>query len=153
MQSVPVLFNEKPLFSELAAKAREEVHCHEDDGIVVEGVLHLGFPPNMLRKMILIGCVDQWKNYVRSAMKSQFQSLDVVVHRVLVDPIPLGFSPPMGEQAYFDPPVPERDVDAKVPPTIPDAQSASNDVVDPPQEIPLTQNHLSKCQFDIVFSL
>jgi hypothetical protein len=47
--------------------------------------------------MIPIGCADQWDNYVRSTMKSQFQSLDVVVHRVLVHPIPLGFSPPMGE--------------------------------------------------------
>jgi hypothetical protein len=72
MQSVPVLFNEKPLFSELAARAREEVYYHGDDGIVVEGVLHLGSPPNMLRKMIPIGCADQWENYVRSAMKSQF---------------------------------------------------------------------------------
>jgi len=34
---------------------------------------------------------------VRSAMKSQFQSLDVVVCRVLVDPIPHGVSPPMGQ--------------------------------------------------------
>jgi hypothetical protein len=51
---------------------------------------------------------------------------------VLVDPIPLGFSPPMGEQAYFDPPVSKRDVDAEVPPTVPDAQSAPNDVADPP---------------------
>ena len=68
MQSVPVLFNEKPSFSELVARAREELHCHEaddDDGIVVEGVLYLGSPPNILRKMIPIGCVDQWKNYVR----------------------------------------------------------------------------------------
>jgi hypothetical protein len=86
-------------------------------------------------------------------MKSQFQSLDVVVHRVLVDPIPLGFSPPMGEQAYFDPPVSEHDVDAEVPPTVPDAQSTPNDVADPSQEIPLTQNHPSKCQLGIVFSL
>jgi hypothetical protein len=80
---------------------------------------------------------------VRSAMKSQFQSLDVVVHPVLVDPIPLGFSPPMGEQAYFDPPVPERDVDAEVPPTVSDVQSAPNNVAHPPQEISLTQNHPS----------
>ena len=72
MQSVSVLFNEKPSFSDLVARAREELHCHGDDGIVVEGVLHLGSPPNILRKMILIGCVDQWENYVRSAMKSQF---------------------------------------------------------------------------------
>jgi hypothetical protein len=107
----------------------------------------------MLRKMIPIGCADQWDNYVRSAMKSQFQSLDVVVHRVLVDHIPLGLSPPMGEQAFFEPPVLERDVDADVPPTVPDAQSAPNDVAHPPQEIPLTQNHPSKCQIGIVLSL
>jgi hypothetical protein len=100
MQSVPVLFNKKPSFSELAARAREEVHCHGDDDIIVEGVLHLGSSPNILRKM------------------------DVVVHWVLVDPISLGFSPPMGELAYFDPPIPERDVDVEVPPTIPDDQSA-----------------------------
>jgi hypothetical protein len=58
MQSVPVLFNEKPSFSELVERAREEVHCQGDDGIIVDGVLHLGSPPNMLRKMILIGCAD-----------------------------------------------------------------------------------------------
>ena len=42
VQSVPVLFNEKPSFSGLVARAREELHCHEaddDDGIAVEGVL------------------------------------------------------------------------------------------------------------------
>jgi hypothetical protein len=44
----------------------------------------------------------------------------------------------MGEQAFFEPPVPERDVDVEVPPTVSDAQSASNDVAHPPQEIPLT---------------
>jgi hypothetical protein len=37
----------------------------------------------------------------------------------------------MGEQAYFDPPVPECDVDAEVLPTIFDAQFAPNDVADP----------------------
>jgi hypothetical protein len=59
----------------------------------------------------------------------------------------------MGEQAYFEPPVPERDVDAEVPPTVPDAQYAPNDVAYPPQEIPLTHNHPSKCQLGIVLSL
>ena len=62
MQNVPVLFNEKPSFSELVARALEKLHWHgadDDDGIVVEGVLHLGSPPNILWKMILIGCVDQ----------------------------------------------------------------------------------------------
>ena len=60
MQSVPVLFNEKPSFSELVARAREEQHClgDDDDGIAVESVLHLGSPPNIFRQMISIGCAD-----------------------------------------------------------------------------------------------
>ena len=70
IQSVPVLFNDRFSFSEMVARAREELHCLGDDGIAVEGVLHLGSPPNILRQMIPIGCVDQWENYVRSAMKS-----------------------------------------------------------------------------------
>ena len=63
MQSVHVLFNDRPSFSEMVARAREELHClgddDDDDGIAVEGVLHLGSPPNILRRMIPIECVDQ----------------------------------------------------------------------------------------------
>ena len=60
MQSVLVLFNDSPSFSEMVARAREELHClsDDDDGIAVEGVLHLGSPPNILRRMIPIGCAD-----------------------------------------------------------------------------------------------
>ena len=60
MQSVPVLFNDRPSFSEMVARAWEELHClgDDDDGIAVEGVLHLGSPPNILRRMIPIGCAD-----------------------------------------------------------------------------------------------
>ena len=86
---------------------------------------------------------------MRSTMKSQLQCLDVVVRRVLVDPIPHGFSPPMGQQAHIDPPILEPDMDVEVAPTVPDAQSALNEVVgdacqthvvvaDPPHEISLT---------------
>ena len=71
MQSVPMLFNDRPSFSEMVVKAREELHCLGDDDIAVDGVLHLGSPPNIFRRMISIGCADQWENYVRSAMKSQ----------------------------------------------------------------------------------
>jgi hypothetical protein len=165
MQSVPVLFDEKPSFSELVARAWKEVHCHEDDDIAVEDVLHLGSPPNLLRKMIPIRSADQWEKYVRFAMKRQLQSLDVVVRRVLVDPIPHGFFPaPMAQQAYFDPPA--FAMEAEVASTVPDAQSARNEVrvamavvdasgshdvvAEPPQEIPLTQNHPSKYLFRIV---
>ena len=87
-------------------------------------------------------------------MKSQFQSLDVVVRRVVLDRIPHGFSLEMGQQAHFDPLVPEPDMDVEVAPTVLDAQSVSNEVVgdacrthdvvaDPLHEIFLTQNHPS----------
>ena len=52
MQSVPMIFNDRPSFSEMVARAREELHClrdDDDDGIAVEAVLHLGSPPNILR--------------------------------------------------------------------------------------------------------
>jgi len=68
----------------------------------------------------------------------------------------------MGQQAHFDPPVPKPDMDVEIAPTVPDAQSAPNAVVgdgclshvsmvDPPHEIPLTQNHPSKCLNRMVF--
>ena len=62
-------------------------------------------------------------------MKSQLQCLDVVVHQVLVDPIPHGLSPPMGQQAHIDPPIPEPDMDVEVAPTVLDAQFAPNELV------------------------
>ena len=58
MQSVPVLFNDRPSFSEMVARAREELHCLGDDGIAVDGVLDLGCPPNIFSRMISIGCAD-----------------------------------------------------------------------------------------------
>ena len=80
---------------------------------------------------------------------------------VVLDRIPHGFSPKMGQQAHFDPPVPKLDMDVDVAPIVPDAQSAPNVVVgdacrthdvmaDPPHEIPLTHNHPSKCLIHIV---
>ena len=58
-----MLFNDRPLFSEMVARAREELHYLGDDdvGIAVESVLHLGSPPNILRRIIPIGCANQWR--------------------------------------------------------------------------------------------
>jgi hypothetical protein len=70
----------------------------------------------------------------------------------------------MAQHAYFD--LPAFAMEVEVAPTVPDAQSARNEVhvamavgdasgshdvvAEPPQEIPLTQNHPSKCLFRIV---
>lgn len=52
MQSVPVLFDDRPSFSELVAMAREELGCHGDDGITIQGILNLGPPSNIVRRVI-----------------------------------------------------------------------------------------------------
>ena len=50
------------------------------------------------------------------------------MRRVVLGRIPHGFSPKMGQQTHFDPPILEPDMDAEVAPTVPDAQSAPNGV-------------------------
>ncbi|RCV08090.1 hypothetical protein SETIT_1G298600v2 [Setaria italica] len=156
MQCEVVIFDEKPSFSELLARAREELHCHEDDEITVESILHLGSPLNIQRKMVPIRCAGQWEKYVRTVMNGHSPSVEVVVRRVGVDPNPRRFSRPMGQRAHFDPPVPEPVMDVDVAPTIPDAESAPNEVVghgcrivddvaDSPNEFLFTQNDSSKC--------
>ena len=57
--------------------------------------------------------------------------VETLDRRVLVDPIPHGFSPPMGQQAHFDPPVSEPDMDVEVAPMVPIAQSAPNEQWEP----------------------
>ena len=68
----------------------------------------------------------------------------------------MGLPPAMDHPAHIDPPVLEPYLHVQIAPTISDAQSAPNAVVgdgcqthvfvtDPPYEIPLTQNHPSKC--------
>ena len=45
------------------------------------------------------------------------------MRQVVLDRIPHGFSPEMGQQAHFDPPASEPDMDVEVAPTVLDAQS------------------------------
>uniref|UniRef100_K3YZX1 Uncharacterized protein n=1 Tax=Setaria italica TaxID=4555 RepID=K3YZX1_SETIT len=83
MQCEVVIFDEKPSFSELVARAREELHCHENDEITVEGILHLGSPLNIQRKIVPIRCAGQWEKYVRTVMNGHSPSVEVVVRPVL----------------------------------------------------------------------
>ena len=162
MHVVPMVFDERPSFAEMVARAREELNCHGgDDGIAVEGLLNLGSPSDIRRRIIPIGCEAQWEKHVKMAMKSQLQAVDVVVRRVVVDATPRGFSPGAGDDAQFEPPPRERfepparqqDVEVEVMPTVPDANSSPNEVhisvPGPPEEIPLTQDHPSKCPLHI----
>jgi hypothetical protein len=142
MQCVPVLFDDRPSLNEVISRAREELHCpRRDVDIVVEGVIHLGAPPNNLRRLIPIGSENQWDNYVRSALKSQLQCLDVVVRPLL--------------NAHTKLPRTVSRVGNEIVRSLVDAESAPKEVniskapghdggAAPPEEIPLTQNYPSK---------
>jgi hypothetical protein len=84
IQRVAVIFDDKPSFSEVVAKAKEKISWHEADDIVVDGVLNVGPPTNVQRLIVPIECQRGWDNYVKSAMKTQKQVMEVVVRRLLV---------------------------------------------------------------------
>jgi hypothetical protein len=171
MQRVPLMSNDRPMFSELGGSARDVLHCNSnEDGISIEGVLHYGKTGRIFRRLVPIASEAQWDKYVRTVLKTEFQCLDLVVRKLSNDPTPHGYSPPNGHSpphglslepdnlAPFDPLLPNREVDVEDVVVVPDAQSAPNEVgvcpdvhaecqsddgVAAPQEIHLTQNHPS----------
>jgi hypothetical protein len=56
MQRVAVIFDDRPSFSEVVAKAKEKICCHDADDIVVDGVLNIGPLPNVQRLIFPIEC-------------------------------------------------------------------------------------------------
>ena len=86
MQRVPLMFDDRPLFSELFGSARDELHCNSnEDGISVEGVLHYGKSGRIFRRLVPIASEAQWDKYVKTVMKNEFQCLDLVVRKLSND--------------------------------------------------------------------
>jgi len=55
MQRVPVIFDDRPLFSELFGRARDELKCNSNKvAILVEGVFHHGRSGIILRRLVPI---------------------------------------------------------------------------------------------------
>ena len=166
MQRVRVIFDDRLLFSELFGRARDELKCNSnEDAILVEGVLHHGRSGTIFRRLVPIASEAQWRKYVKTIMKNEFQCLDLVVRKLSCDPTPYGYSPPRGfslepeNPTPSDPSLSNHEVDVEDVVLAPDAQSApnearvccevcaecrSNDGVAAPHEIPLTHNHPSK---------
>jgi hypothetical protein len=59
MQRVPLIFDDRPLFSELVGSARDELHFNSNDDISVEGVLHYGKSGRILRWLVPIALETQ----------------------------------------------------------------------------------------------
>ena len=164
MQRVALMFEDRPLFSELVGSARNELQCNQDD-ISVDGVLHYGKSGRIFRRLVQISSEADWEKYVRTVMKNEFQCLDLVVRNLSNNPAPHVHPPPKPHlaphglsQEPLNPPVIEapllnRELDVEDVVVVPDAQSAPNEVgvgphvrvscgtddgSPPPQEIPLT---------------
>jgi hypothetical protein len=56
MKKVAMIFDDKPLLSEIFARACDELHCNSNDlGISVEWLLHYGKSGNIFQQLISIG--------------------------------------------------------------------------------------------------
>lgn len=157
MQMMPLVFRPRSSLSELVAWSREKLHWDaNEEGIIVEGLLHFGSKETILRQMFSIGCEDEWEDYVTLVMSNGVKCLDLFVQKVSIDPNPHGYSPKLGTSALLN-----LEVDVEDVPEVTDALFAPNevqisqlvrvecqtgDVVAAPMEIPVTQNHPSKCR-------
>jgi len=73
MQRVSLMFDERPLFSELMGSARDELKCNSnEDEILVERVLHHGQSGTIFRRLVPIVSEVQWGKYVKTVMKNEF---------------------------------------------------------------------------------
>ena len=141
MQRIPLMFDDRPLFSELMGSARDELKCNSiEDDTLIEGVLHHGRSGIIFRRSVPIVSEVQWDKYVKTVMKSEFQCLDLVVRKLSKEPShivysppncqpPLGgFSPEPNNPAPSAPPLPDCDVGVEDVVVVPDAQTGPNEV-------------------------
>ena len=168
MQMVPLIFDLRPTFSELTARVREELEWNSHEKAVpIEGVLQYGKMGQVYyRRLLTIASEVQWEKFVKTVKNNEIPGLDGVVHKLRTDPRPLVCSPPRNWSSPRHEISPAQDIPAPHDPppivdhathmqdtvVVSDAESAPNgidkgpqDVVTAPMEIPLSQNHPSKC--------
>jgi hypothetical protein len=119
MHGVSLIFNDRPLFSEVFGRARDEIQCiSSEDAISVQGVIHFGKSGQIFRQLVTIECEVEWENYI---MKNEYQYLDLVVRKFSNAPSPYVHSAPNVPPA--NPLLPNLEVDQEDVVAVPDAQS------------------------------
>ena len=157
--------------------------------LTFEGVLHYGKSGlTYHRRLLPIARQDDWEHYVNGVMKNEIPLIDLLVRKLSTDSSPHMHSPPGNnwhspprelspEQEFAappDPPIAHPSGNVQDTVVIPDAESGPNlngishnpaaqchnhDVVTAAQEIPLSQDHPSKCSalwqfsFQLLFPL
>ena len=119
------------------------------------------------RQLLRIASEVQWEKFVKTVKNNEIPGLGVVVRKLKTDPRPLVCSPPRNWSSPCRELSPAQDIPAPHDPApigdhathmqdtvvVPNAESAPNgidkcphDVVTAPLDIPLSQNHPSKCR-------
>jgi hypothetical protein len=164
MKKVTIMFDKRPCFAQIFARACKEISCNlNDPGISLEGLLSHVASGIVVQWLISIGSEDDWVKYIKIVKTVVPPCLDVVVRKLSFDhcDAPIGLSPQIPNASPYEAPLAELLEEVVV---VPDAQSAPNQVeisrpvrgvcgasnlVVHPQEIPLTQDptqdNPSKC--------
>jgi hypothetical protein len=80
MKKVTVMFDERPSFGQIFARACEEISCNlNDTRISIQGLLSHVTSETAVRQLISIGSKDDWVKYVRIMKTIVPPCLDVVV--------------------------------------------------------------------------
>jgi hypothetical protein len=163
MEKVNVMFDRRPSFGQIFARACEEISCNLNDHIIsIQGLLSHITSEIVVRQLISIASEDVWMKYIKIVKMIVPSCLDVVVRMLSSShcDAPVGLSPQMSNASRNEAHLPDLSEEVVV---VPDAQSVPNkfeisrhvrgvcgaSIPMVPQEIPLTQDpiqdHPNKC--------
>jgi hypothetical protein len=108
MKNVTMMFDERPYFGQIFARACEEISCNiNDPRISIQGLLsHITYG-TVVRRLIPIASEDDWVRYVRIVKTIVPPCLDVVVRKLYVShcDAPVGLSPQMPNASRIEAPL------------------------------------------------
>jgi hypothetical protein len=128
MKKVTVMFDERPSFGQIFARACEEISCNlNDPSISVEGLMSHVASGTVVRRLISIGLEDDEVKYVKIVKMIVPPCLVVVVRKLSFShcDATVGLFPQMPNASRSEAPLPEFSIEVVV---VPDAQSAPDGV-------------------------
>jgi hypothetical protein len=127
MKNVTMMFDKRPSFGQIFARACEEISCNlNDPRISIQGLLSHITSETVVRRLISIASEDDWVRYVIIVKTIVPPCLDVVVRKLSFShcDAPFGLSPQMPNASRTEAPLPELSEEVVV---VPDAQSGPNE--------------------------
>jgi hypothetical protein len=127
MKIVTMLFDERPSFDKIFARACEEISCDiNDPRISIQCLLsHITYG-TVVRRLISIASEDDWVRYVRTVKTMLPPCLDVVVQPLSIThrDAPVGSTPQIPNASLIEAPLVELPEEVVV---VPDAQSGPHE--------------------------